>query len=156
MFLLHRRSLITLAIVAAIMPGTILGCVAQSPAMSVANCSDAFLNLTGCLSYTAVGSNDTSPSGDCCPELAGLLDSNAICLCELLAGGAQRLGIALIAPLPMPPLPMPPRHADGELVLRCRNSCCKSNHDHFTSSRNSNFGRFTSSLSRLKRRPGIT
>ncbi|KAG6467525.1 hypothetical protein ZIOFF_074655 [Zingiber officinale] len=117
------------------MSGTILGCVAQSPAMSVANCSDAFLNLTGCLSYTAVGSNDTSPSGDCCPELAGLLDSNAICLCELLAGGAKLLGIALIT---------------------CRNSSCKSNHGHFSSSRNSNFGRFTSSLRHLKRRPGIT
>ncbi|XP_074591239.1 non-specific lipid transfer protein GPI-anchored 12-like [Curcuma longa] len=95
MCFMHRRSLITPAIVAAVISCTILGGVARSPAPSAANCNDAFLNLTGCLSYTAVGSNDTAPSGDCCPELAGLIDSNPICLCELLAGGAESLGIAV-------------------------------------------------------------
>lgn len=94
---MHRRSLITPAIFAAVISCTILGGEAQAPAAapSVANCTDAFLNLTGCLSYAAVGSNDTAPGGDCCPELAGLIDSDPICVCELLAGGAESLGIAI-------------------------------------------------------------
>ncbi|WOL18042.1 xylogen-like protein 11 [Canna indica] len=68
-------------------PGT-----APSPGL---NCMDSFLNLTDCLSYVVVGSNDTKPAKECCPELAGLYDSNPICLCELLAGAAANFGISI-------------------------------------------------------------
>lgn len=55
---------------------------ASSPAGDV--CANSLLNMSDCLSYVMAGSNDTKPVKECCPELAGLLDSNPICLCELL------------------------------------------------------------------------
>ncbi|XP_074581329.1 non-specific lipid transfer protein GPI-anchored 12-like [Curcuma longa] len=92
-----RFPLMLPAIVAAVISCTIFGIQAQGPASapSVADCMDAFVNMTGCLSYASVGSNDTTPGGDCCPELAGLIDSDPICLCELLAGGAESFGITV-------------------------------------------------------------
>ncbi|KAJ3669010.1 hypothetical protein LUZ60_010960 [Juncus effusus] len=56
-------------------------------------CVDAIFNLTDCLTYVESGSNATKPDKPCCPELAGLIDSNPVCLCELLAGAAESYGI---------------------------------------------------------------
>ncbi|WOL17103.1 xylogen-like protein 11 [Canna indica] len=74
------------------------GAGAEAPAPSAGgglDCTQSFLNMSGCLSYVSVGSNDTAPDKDCCGELAGIFDSNPICLCELLDGGAERFGIAI-------------------------------------------------------------
>ncbi|KAG6513557.1 non-specific lipid transfer protein GPI-anchored 2-like [Zingiber officinale] len=92
-----RLPLMLPAIVVAVISCAIFGGRGQGPASapSVDDCTDAFLNMTGCLSYASVGSNDTAPGGDCCPELAGIIDSDPICLCELLAGGAESFGIAV-------------------------------------------------------------
>lgn len=98
----HRATLLTVMAVAVVACAVSYGVRAQgaqasvpAPAPSGPDCEDAFLNMTGCLSYVAVGSNDTSPAKSCCPELAGVIESNPICLCELLAGGAESYGIAI-------------------------------------------------------------
>ncbi|XP_050220771.1 non-specific lipid transfer protein GPI-anchored 2-like [Mercurialis annua] len=47
-------------------------------------CLTPLFNMTDCLSYVTESSNATVPDKNCCPELAGLIDSNPICLCQLL------------------------------------------------------------------------
>jgi Probable lipid transfer len=67
-----------------------------SPASSVTpECVNALFNLTDCLTYVETGSNVTKPDKPCCPELAGLIESNPICLCELLGGAAESYGISV-------------------------------------------------------------
>ncbi|KAJ4972121.1 hypothetical protein NE237_005220 [Protea cynaroides] len=74
---------------------------AQAPAMSPGaptaatlsdDCTTALLNMSDCLTYVEDGSNLTKPDKPCCPELAGLVDTNPICLCELL-GNSSSFGI---------------------------------------------------------------
>ncbi|ESR59653.1 AAI domain-containing protein [Citrus sinensis] len=48
------------------------------------DCLMKVLNMSDCLSYVTEGSNVTVPDKPCCPELAGLVESNPICLCQLL------------------------------------------------------------------------
>ncbi|XP_059429615.1 non-specific lipid transfer protein GPI-anchored 4-like [Corylus avellana] len=69
----------------------------EAPAPSaLAGCSDILLNLTGCLTYVEAGSNLTKPEKDCCPALAGLVESNPVCLCLLLEPNAtQGYGISI-------------------------------------------------------------
>ncbi|XP_040993325.1 non-specific lipid transfer protein GPI-anchored 2-like [Juglans microcarpa x Juglans regia] len=58
----------------------------EGPAPSAtAGCFDVLLNMSDCLTYVEDGSKTTKPDKGCCPELAGLVDSNPICLCQLLA-----------------------------------------------------------------------
>ncbi|KAJ8749959.1 hypothetical protein K2173_013874 [Erythroxylum novogranatense] len=58
-------------------------------------CITPLSNMTGCLSFAEEGSHLKLPDKDCCPELAGLLDSNPICLCQLLSGGLKSFGISI-------------------------------------------------------------
>ncbi|KAF3330647.1 Non-specific lipid transfer protein GPI-anchored 2 [Carex littledalei] len=70
--------------------------MAPSPASSVSSeCVTVLFNLTDCLTYVEAGSNTTKPDKPCCPELAGLIESNPICLCEMLAGAAESYGISV-------------------------------------------------------------
>ena len=63
----------------------------EAPAPSaLAGCSDILLNLSGCLTYVEEGSNLTKPDKDCCPALAGLVESHPICLCVLLEPNATQ------------------------------------------------------------------
>ncbi|XP_075634087.1 uncharacterized protein LOC142606645 [Castanea sativa] len=55
---------------------------ASAPAMDP--CLNNLLNMSDCLTFVEAASNATKPDKACCPELAGLLESNPICLCELL------------------------------------------------------------------------
>jgi Probable lipid transfer len=67
-----------------------------SPASSVTpECVNALFNLSDCLTYVETGSNATKPDKPCCPELAGLIESSPICLCELLNGAAESYGISV-------------------------------------------------------------
>jgi hypothetical protein len=68
-----------------------------APAPSaLAGCMDKLLNLSDCLTYVLNGSNLTKPDKGCCPELAGLVESNAICLCVLLGTNvSESTGIAI-------------------------------------------------------------
>ncbi|KAK9999159.1 hypothetical protein SO802_018762 [Lithocarpus litseifolius] len=59
---------------------------ASASAPAVDPCLNNLLNLTDCLTFVEAGSNATKPDKGCCPELAGLIESNPICLCELLGG----------------------------------------------------------------------
>ncbi|KAL0929080.1 hypothetical protein M5K25_001020 [Dendrobium thyrsiflorum] len=56
-----------------------------SPAFTGPDCTTALLNLSSCLTFVEQGANLTVPDKGCCPSLAGLVDSNPVCLCQLLA-----------------------------------------------------------------------
>ena len=58
-------------------------------------CMTSLLNMSDCLSYVTNGSTVRHPDKACCPELAGLLESHPICLCQLLAGGADSYGVSV-------------------------------------------------------------
>ncbi|XP_066363826.1 non-specific lipid transfer protein GPI-anchored 2-like isoform X1 [Miscanthus floridulus] len=58
-------------------------------------CMNSLLNMSDCLTYVTKGSTARRPDTPCCPELAGLVDSNPVCLCELLSGAADSYGIAV-------------------------------------------------------------
>ncbi|KAJ0699734.1 putative bifunctional inhibitor/plant lipid transfer protein/seed storage helical [Helianthus annuus] len=48
------------------------------------DCLTALANVSDCLGFVQVGSNLTVPDKNCCPEFAGLLESNPICLCTMI------------------------------------------------------------------------
>ncbi|KAJ6403159.1 hypothetical protein OIU84_015139 [Salix udensis] len=60
------------------------------------DCITPLSNASDCLEYVTAGSNLTVPDKSCCPELAGLIESNIVCLCELLSGEiAEQLGLSI-------------------------------------------------------------
>ncbi|KAL5571282.1 hypothetical protein UlMin_020879 [Ulmus minor] len=68
------------------------GVLAHALASAPDSANDCLTLLTGmmdCLSYVQKGSNLTVPEKPCCPELKNVVDTNPICLCELLANGAN-------------------------------------------------------------------
>ncbi|XP_042001655.1 non-specific lipid transfer protein GPI-anchored 11-like isoform X2 [Salvia splendens] len=58
------------------------------------DCFPYLLNLSDCLTFVEEGSNLTQPAGGCCPELGNLVDTQPICLCQLL-GDPSKVGIAV-------------------------------------------------------------
>ncbi|KAF9676328.1 hypothetical protein SADUNF_Sadunf09G0127300 [Salix dunnii] len=70
---------------------------AAAPGPTAVNeCIEPLLNMSDCLDYVTKGSNLTVPDKNCCPELAGLIDSKVVCLCQLLSGDiAEQFGISL-------------------------------------------------------------
>ncbi|XP_020086026.1 xylogen-like protein 11 [Ananas comosus] len=73
---------------------------AAAPRASGLDCSEALLNLSACLTYVVQGSNLTRPKKGCCPALAGLINGEPICLCQLIAGyggGSSGLGVQIDA-----------------------------------------------------------
>ncbi|KAF7038294.1 hypothetical protein CFC21_048494 [Triticum aestivum] len=69
---------------------------APAPAAGISSeCMTAVLNMSDCLPYVESGSKTRHPDKACCPELDGLLQSNPVCLCQLLAGGADSYGISV-------------------------------------------------------------
>ncbi|KAI4308317.1 hypothetical protein L6164_031403 [Bauhinia variegata] len=61
-------------------PGT-----AASPGPAAGtDCFTALVGLSDCLTYVEDGSNLTKPDKGCCPELSNLVNTNPICLCQLL------------------------------------------------------------------------
>ncbi|XP_042515107.1 non-specific lipid transfer protein GPI-anchored 2-like [Macadamia integrifolia] len=77
---------------------------AQAPSMSPGgtptaaapsgDCMTSLLNMSDCLTYVETGSKLKTPDKACCPELAGLVDSNPICLCQLF-GDTSSYGFTL-------------------------------------------------------------
>ncbi|KAK3003024.1 hypothetical protein RJ639_019434 [Escallonia herrerae] len=93
-------SLITGALLfAALLVAALPATEAQSPSPApgpAMDCMTALLNMSDCLSYVQEGSNLTKPDKACCPELAGLVESQPICLCQLLSkSGLGNLGIQI-------------------------------------------------------------
>ncbi|KAF8403489.1 hypothetical protein HHK36_011593 [Tetracentron sinense] len=90
-----RITVAGILIVATVFLTTFSGVSAQSPAPAPStDCFSNLLNMSDCLTYVEAGSNLTTPEKKCCPELAGLVESNPICLCELL-GNTSSLGIQI-------------------------------------------------------------
>ncbi|CAH2080674.1 unnamed protein product [Thlaspi arvense] len=58
---------------------------AATPAGAAPDCLTVLANMSDCLTYVQAGSTQKKPDKGCCPELAGLVDSNPICLCQLLS-----------------------------------------------------------------------
>ncbi|KDP42907.1 hypothetical protein JCGZ_23849 [Jatropha curcas] len=65
-----------------------LGPLAPTPATTTNDCITPLLNMSDCLSYVQEPSTAKVPDKNCCPELAGLVDSNPICLCQLLGNSS--------------------------------------------------------------------
>ncbi|CAL5428529.1 unnamed protein product [Camellia sinensis] len=59
------------------------------------DCMTSLANMSDCLTYVQAGSNLTKPDKACCPELAGLVESNPICLCQLLGNTSATIGIQI-------------------------------------------------------------
>ena len=69
---------------------------APGPAPGISEeCFNAVLNMSDCLTYVTAGSTTRHPDKPCCPELAGLLESHPVCLCQLLSGGAESYGVSI-------------------------------------------------------------
>lgn len=72
-------------------PGPFYDGGAPAPAL---DCFTYLLNLSDCLTFVEGGSNLTKPDPGCCPELANLVDTQPICLCQLL-GDPGQVGISV-------------------------------------------------------------
>ncbi|XP_016433305.1 non-specific lipid transfer protein GPI-anchored 2 [Nicotiana tabacum] len=72
-------------------PSMAMAPAAPSPGL---DCLSVLVNMSSCLTFVEQGSNLTKPDKECCPELAGLVDSNPICLCQLL-GDPDKLGVQI-------------------------------------------------------------
>ncbi|XP_050109239.1 non-specific lipid transfer protein GPI-anchored 12-like isoform X1 [Malus sylvestris] len=68
---------------------------APAPAPATTDCYTSLLGLSDCLTYVEEGSNLTKPDKPCCPELAGLVKDNPVCLCYLLGNTSSSLGFQI-------------------------------------------------------------
>ncbi|GMP91927.1 hypothetical protein CsSME_00042388 [Camellia sinensis var. sinensis] len=85
-----------LAMVAAQAPAAAPEPAAGAPGPGGAmDCMTSLANMSDCLTYVQAGSNLTRPDKACCPELAGLVESNPICLCQLLGNTSATIGIQI-------------------------------------------------------------
>ncbi|GKE55989.1 non-specific lipid transfer protein GPI-anchored 2-like protein, partial [Tanacetum coccineum] len=60
------------------------GTQTTKPPTAAPDCLTALSNVSDCLTFVQVGSNLTKPDKACCPEYAGLLESNPMCICGLI------------------------------------------------------------------------
>lgn len=63
------------------------GATAQS------SCTNVLVSLSPCLNY--ITGNSSTPSSGCCSNLASVVSSQPLCLCQVLGGGASSLGISI-------------------------------------------------------------
>ncbi|KAJ4722494.1 Non-specific lipid-transfer protein-like protein [Melia azedarach] len=61
------------------------GAAAQS------SCTTVLISMSPCLNY--ITGNSSTPSSQCCSQLASVVRSSPQCLCEVLNGGGSSLGI---------------------------------------------------------------
>ncbi|KAK2647052.1 hypothetical protein Ddye_022247 [Dipteronia dyeriana] len=55
------------------------------------SCTNVLISLSPCLNY--IQGNSTTPSSQCCSQLATVVRSSPQCLCEVMNGGGSSLGI---------------------------------------------------------------
>ncbi|GLT60338.1 hypothetical protein SLA2020_331080 [Shorea laevis] len=60
-------------------------------AAAQSGCTAVLISLSPCLNY--ITGNSSTPSSQCCSQLASVVRSSAQCLCQVLNGGASSLGI---------------------------------------------------------------
>ncbi|KAL9331796.1 hypothetical protein ACSQ67_001406 [Phaseolus vulgaris] len=56
---------------------------------SQSSCTNVFISLAPCLDY--VTGNASTPSSSCCSQLAYVVSSQPLCLCEVVNGGASSI-----------------------------------------------------------------
>ncbi|GKV42435.1 hypothetical protein SLEP1_g49841 [Rubroshorea leprosula] len=61
------------------------GAAAQS------SCTNELISLSPCLNY--ITGNSSTPSSQCCSQLANVVRSSPQCLCQVLNGGGSSLGL---------------------------------------------------------------
>lgn len=60
-------------------------------ARAQSSCTNVLISLSPCLDY--ITGNSSTPSSQCCTQLASVVGSSPQCLCEVLNGGGSSLGI---------------------------------------------------------------
>ncbi|CAA7045341.1 unnamed protein product [Microthlaspi erraticum] len=60
---------------------------------SSSSCTDILISMAPCLDF--ITGNSSSPSQQCCNQLANVIKSSPECLCEVLKGGGSQLGISV-------------------------------------------------------------
>ncbi|CAN6443112.1 unnamed protein product [Victoria cruziana] len=58
------------------------------------DCNAAYMSAFSCLDYITTGSNQTSPTSDCCSGISNLITGEPVCLCQLL-GASTPPGISI-------------------------------------------------------------
>lgn len=79
----HRKMAMGLAVVLVTMMWA--GAMAQS------GCTNVLISMSPCLNY--ITGNSSTPSSQCCTQLASVVRSSPQCLCAVLNGGGSSLGI---------------------------------------------------------------
>ncbi|BAT85462.1 hypothetical protein VIGAN_04301500 [Vigna angularis var. angularis] len=75
------KMLLRLCLVVALWGGTL--------AQSQSSCTNVFISLAPCLDY--VTGNASNPSSSCCSQLAYVVSSQPLCLCEVVSGAASTI-----------------------------------------------------------------
>lgn len=83
--------LMSMSLVVALLGVTVTVTVAQSQSSS--SCTNVLLSLSPCLDY--ITGNASTPSSDCCSQLASVVRSQPQCLCEVVNGGASSIAATL-------------------------------------------------------------
>ncbi|KAI5573348.1 hypothetical protein POPTR_010G085400v4 [Populus trichocarpa] len=60
-------------------------------AMAQSDCTNVLISMSPCLNY--ITGNSSTPSSQCCTQLASVVRSSPQCLCQVLNGGGSSLGI---------------------------------------------------------------
>ncbi|TKY51174.1 Non-specific lipid-transfer protein [Spatholobus suberectus] len=81
------RGKMEMGLVMVVMSMLCAGAAAQS------SCTSALVNLSPCLDY--ISGNSSTPSSGCCTQLASVVRSQPLCLCQVLNGGGSSLGIKI-------------------------------------------------------------
>ncbi|CAI8584608.1 unnamed protein product [Vicia faba] len=79
------HSKMNMGLVFVVMAMMCAGAAAQS------SCTNVLVSLSPCLNY--ITGNSSTPSSGCCSNLASVVSSSPLCLCQVLGGGGSSLGI---------------------------------------------------------------
>uniref|UniRef100_A0A2P2INJ9 Non-specific lipid transfer protein A n=1 Tax=Rhizophora mucronata TaxID=61149 RepID=A0A2P2INJ9_RHIMU len=63
----------------------------ETEAQSSSGCTNVLISMSPCLNY--ITGNSSTPSSQCCSQLANVVRSSPQCLCEVLNGGGSSMGI---------------------------------------------------------------
>ncbi|XVF63080.1 hypothetical protein PTKIN_Ptkin09bG0060200 [Pterospermum kingtungense] len=71
----------------------VLGAMLCAGTMAQSGCTSVLISLSPCLNY--ITGNTSTPSQQCCTQLANVVRSSPQCLCQVLNGGGSSLGITI-------------------------------------------------------------
>ncbi|KAK8684746.1 hypothetical protein V6N13_040762 [Hibiscus sabdariffa] len=71
----------------------VLVAMLSAGAKAQSGCTNVLISMSPCLNY--ITGNSSTPSGQCCSQLASVVRSSPQCLCEVLNGGGSSLGITI-------------------------------------------------------------